>query len=144
MMNSSESDSGSNIAQQLVNLIRAIEASGYAIIPRVDRQLLDSVVEVAARILNAKAASIALVDEAHQELEFKVSFDRSGGHSVIGMRFPITQGIAGQVAMTGQPMSPRTATNSTAVVCCRCQAPQPDTASSATAQPAVTWAQMRR
>ena len=92
-------------SQQLINLIQAIEASGHAVLPRTDEDLLESVVEAAARILNAKAASIALVDEPARELEFKVSFDQSGGHSVIGMRIPISKGIAGHVAMTGQPIA---------------------------------------
>lgn len=93
------------LAGQLQRLLQALEASGHAVLPHTDQALLESVVEAAARILNAKAASIALVDEQAQELEFRVSFDQSGGHSVIGMRFPIDQGIAGQVAMTGQPMA---------------------------------------
>lgn len=104
-MNDTSAGSENSFSQQLVNLIHAVEASGYAVLPSTDQELLESVVEAAARILNAKAASIALVDEAAGELEFKVSFDQTGGHSVIGMRFPISQGIAGHVAMTGQPMA---------------------------------------
>ena len=102
-MNDEKTDDG--FAERLQNLIQAVEASGYAVLPRTDQELLESVVEAAARMLNSKAASIALVDEAAGELEFKVSFDQTGGHSVIGMRFPIDQGIAGHVAMTGQPMA---------------------------------------
>ena len=93
------------LVQQLQHLIQAIEASGHAILPRSDEALLESVVEGAARIFGAEAASIALVDEEAQELVFRVSYSQTGGHSVIGMRFPITQGIAGYVAMTGQPMA---------------------------------------
>ena len=104
-MNNVDASSDDGLTQQLQSLIQAIEASGYAILPRTDQELLESVVEAAARILNAKAASIALVDEPAEELEFKVSFDQTGGHSVIGMRFPINKGIAGHVAMTGQPMA---------------------------------------
>jgi GAF domain-containing protein len=102
-VNDEKTDDG--FAERLQNLIQAVEASGYAVLPRTDQELLESVVEAAARMLNSKAASIALVDEAAGELEFKVSFDQTGGHSVIGMRFPIDQGIAGHVAMTGQPMA---------------------------------------
>lgn len=104
-MNEVDAASDDEVAQQLVLLIQAIEASGYAVLPRTDQELLESVIEAAARILNAEAASIALVDEKEQMLEFKVAFNRAGGHSVIGMRFPINQGIAGHVAMTGQPMA---------------------------------------
>jgi len=104
-VNDVDTSSDKGLAQQLQNLIQAIEASGYAVLPRTDQELLESVVEAAASMLNAKAASIALVDEPAGELEFKVSYDQTGGHSVIGMRFPINQGIAGHVAMTGQPMA---------------------------------------
>jgi GAF domain-containing protein len=104
-VNKVDASSDNDFSQQLLNLIQAIEASGYAVLPRTDQELLESVVEAAARILNAKAASIALVDESANELEFRVSFDQTGGHSVIGMRFPINKGIAGHVAMTGQPMA---------------------------------------
>lgn len=104
-MNNPDTAPDEGLAKQLQRLLQAIEASGLAVLPRSDQALLESVVEAAARILNAKAASIALVDEQAQELEFRVSFDQSGGHSVIGMRFPINKGIAGHVAMTGQPMA---------------------------------------
>ncbi|MFN2190489.1 MAG: GAF domain-containing protein [Candidatus Promineifilaceae bacterium] len=104
-MNDSDAEPNDVILQELLSLIQAVSASGNAVLPSTDQELLESVVEAAARILDSKAASIALVDEAARELEFKVSFDQSGGHSVIGMRFPINKGIAGQVAMTGQPMA---------------------------------------
>jgi GAF domain-containing protein len=104
-VNDSNPNDDGRISKLIQELIQAVEASGYAVLPRTDQQLLESVVEAAARILNAKAASIALVDEGAGELEFKVSFDQSGGHSVIGMRTPIDRGIAGHVAMTGQPMA---------------------------------------
>ena len=104
-MNESDSSPAERMAEQIRRLIQAIEASSYAVLPNSDLALLESVVETAARILDTKAASIALVDEENEELEFKVSFDQSAGHSVIGMRIPINKGIAGQVAMTGQPMA---------------------------------------
>jgi len=104
-VNDVDASSNDELTGQLHSLIQVIEASGYAILPRADQELLESVVEAAARILNANAASIALVDEPANELEFKVSYDQTGGHSVIGMRIPINKGIAGHVAMTGQPMA---------------------------------------
>ncbi|HEX9012896.1 MAG TPA: GAF domain-containing protein, partial [Anaerolineaceae bacterium] len=50
------------------------------------------------------AASIALVDEAGETLEFVVSYG-AGSESVVGMRIPVNRGIAGYVAMTGQPLA---------------------------------------
>ncbi len=89
---------------QLLHLLEAVEASGRAVLPRQDGELLLLVVEAAARIFGAAAASIALVDEAGQYLEFRVSYG-AGNESLVGMRIPINQGIAGYVAITGQPLA---------------------------------------
>lgn len=104
-MNENDPSAAERMAEQIKHLIQAIEASSYAVLPTSDTDLLQSIVEAAARILETEAASIALVDEENEELEFKVSFDKTSGHSIIGMRIPINKGIAGQVAMTGQPMA---------------------------------------
>jgi GAF domain-containing protein len=104
-MSDPEASADANLAEQLQRLLQAIEASSYAVLPSTDLDLLQSVVEAAATIFGAEAASIALVDEEEQELEFKVAFNKSAGHSVIGMRIPINEGIAGHVAMTGQAMA---------------------------------------
>ncbi len=63
--------------EQLARLLAAIEASGQAVLPRTGVELLKSIVEAAARIFGAAAASIALVDEARQVLEFKVPTARA-------------------------------------------------------------------
>ena len=94
----------SRLAQQLQRLLEAIEASGRAILPSSNRDLLQSIVDAAARIFGAAAASIALVDEKQQALEFKVSYG-VGNEDVVGMRIPLDKGIAGYVAMTGQPIA---------------------------------------
>ncbi len=100
---SDESRDG-KLAQQLQRLIRAIEASGRAILPGSDRELLQSIVDAAARIFGAAAASIALVDELQQMLEFRVSYG-IGNENVVGMRIPLDTGVAGYVVMTGQPIA---------------------------------------
>jgi GAF domain-containing protein len=82
----------------------AIEATGKAIIPASDLPLLQSIVEAAARIFGAAAASIALVDEKASQLEFRVS-SGAGNEEIVGMRIPLDKGIAGYVAMTGQPIA---------------------------------------
>jgi len=92
------------LAEQLQRLLQAIEASGRALLPGSNRDLLQSIVDAAARIFGAAAASIALVDEKQQELEFKVSYG-IGHEDVVGMRIPLDKGIAGYVAMTGQPIA---------------------------------------
>ena len=102
-MNDQASRDG-KLAEQLQRLLQAIEASGHAILPSSNRELLQSIVDAAARIFGAAAASIALVDEKDQELEFKVSYG-IGNENVVGMRIPIDKGIAGYVVMTGQPIA---------------------------------------
>jgi GAF domain-containing protein len=92
------------LAGQLRRLVLSIQASGRAILPSNPQALLQSIVQAAAHIFGAAAASIALVDEAQGVLEFKVSVG-SGSDEVIGMRIPIDKGIAGYVALTGQPIA---------------------------------------
>jgi GAF domain-containing protein len=72
--------------------------------PKSNDALLHSIVETAARIFGAAAASILLVNEAEEALEFKVSFG-SADHDLIGTKFPYEKGIAGYVFMTGQPIA---------------------------------------
>ncbi len=91
-------------AEQLQRLLLAIEASGRAILPSSNDELLQTIVEAAARLFGAAASSIALVNEKQQMLEFRVA-SGIGREEVIGMRIPLDQGIAGYVAMTGQPMA---------------------------------------
>jgi signal transduction protein with GAF and PtsI domain len=102
-MNNDSSNPG-DLESMLRKLLRAIEASGRAILPSSNLDLLQSIVEAAARIFGAAAASIALVDSAAGELEFKVSYGE-GNENIIGMRMPVDKGIAGYVAMTGQPIA---------------------------------------
>jgi GAF domain-containing protein len=90
--------------EQLLRLVQAIEATGKAVLPRSDQELLQSIVEAAARIFGAAAASIALVDEQQQMLEFRVAYG-AGNKELIGMHIPIDKGIAGYVVMTGQPIA---------------------------------------
>jgi GAF domain-containing protein len=66
--------------------------------------LLQSIVDAAAKIFGAAAASIALLNEKDQILEFKVSYG-IGNENVVGMRIPMDKGIVGYVLMTGQPLS---------------------------------------
>jgi GAF domain-containing protein len=92
------------LAQQLQRLIQSIEMGGRAVLPRSDDALLRSIVEAAAAIFGAAAASIMLVDERAQTLVFRVTTG-AGNPDLVGMSFPLDQGIAGYVAMTGQPIA---------------------------------------
>lgn len=92
------------LAEELRRLVSAIEAGGRAILPESNDELLQTIVEAAARIFGAAAASIALLDEKGQGLVFRVAYG-AGRDEVIGMRIPLDRGIAGYVAMTGQPIA---------------------------------------
>ena len=82
----------------------ALQASGGAIFPSTNDELLQTIVEAAARIFGAAAASMALVDEEAGELIFRVAYG-AGSENVVGMHIPLDQGIAGYVANTGQPIA---------------------------------------
>jgi GAF domain-containing protein len=93
-----------SLRTQLRRLLLAVEASGRAVLPLSDKDLLQSVVEAAAQIFGAAAASISLINEADQVLDFKVACG-VGRDQIIHTRIPLDQGIAGYVAMTGQPLA---------------------------------------
>jgi len=104
-MTSGSTPSNSNdLPAELERLIQSLEVSGRAVLPTTNQALLQSVVEAAARIFGAVAAAIALLSEDGQFLEFKVAHNMIH-QNIIGMRFPSGQGIAGYVAMTGQPLA---------------------------------------
>ena len=92
------------ISEQLKRLIAAIETSKVAVLPRMNDELLKSIVEAAARIFGAAGASILLIDEQEQVLVFKVAYG-AANRDLVGLKFPLDKGIAGYVAMTGQPLA---------------------------------------
>lgn len=99
-----ESANQSNLTAALQELVLALEAGGRALFPASNDELLQSIVEAAARIFGAAAASMALIDERAGELVFRVAYG-AGSETVVGMRIPLDQGIAGYVANTGQPIA---------------------------------------
>jgi transcriptional regulator with GAF, ATPase, and Fis domain len=92
------------LSEQLQRLLMSIEAGGRAILPRSNDTLLKSIVDAAARIFSAAAASILLVNEEQEALEFRVSTGEAD-HDLVGTMFPYDQGIAGYVFMTGMPIA---------------------------------------
>lgn len=92
------------LSEQLQRLLVSIEASGRAILPRSNDTLLKSIVEAAGKIFGAAAASILLVNEEQEALEFKVAFGPTD-HNLVGTMFPYDKGIAGYVFMTGMPIA---------------------------------------
>jgi signal transduction protein with GAF and PtsI domain len=73
--------------------------------PGVDPALGRSV-EATRALFSAAACSIALVDEAGATLEF-VASDGVGAQEIVGVTLPVSRGIAGWAAMSGQPIAVR-------------------------------------
>jgi GAF domain-containing protein len=92
------------LSEQLKRLLVSIEASGQTVLLDSSEALLDSIVAAAAQIFGAGAASILLVNEAEQVLEFKVAWGPVG-KDLVGKKYPMDKGIAGYVVMTGQPIA---------------------------------------
>jgi len=103
-MNPNDNINEDKLSEQLQRLFVSIEASGRAILPRSNDVLLKSIVDAAARIFGSAAASILLVNEEQEALEFKVSTGEAD-HDLVGTMFPYDKGIAGYVFMTGQPIA---------------------------------------
>jgi GAF domain-containing protein len=103
-MSSEDPSQGAGLAGELQRLLRAIETGGRAVLPRSNDALLRSIVEAAARIFGGAAASILLVNEEKRTLEFRVAYG-AANRDLVGMSFPLDHGIAGYVAMTGQPIA---------------------------------------
>lgn len=103
-MSSEDPSQGDGLARELQRLMRAIDAGGRAVLPRSNDALLQSIVEAAARIFGGAAASILFVNEEKRTLEFRVAYGAANRH-LVGMSFPLDHGIAGYVAMTGQPIA---------------------------------------
>jgi len=103
-MNPEQTNPENKLAQQLKRLLLSIEATGQTVLAGSSDALLTSIVEAAAMIFGAGAASILLVNEAEQVLEFKVAHGRVG-KQLVGTKYPLDKGIAGYVVMTGQPIA---------------------------------------
>lgn len=67
-------------------------------------RLLEMIVETAAYVIKARAASLFLIDEQARELVFEVALGQKAEEAK-KFRVPLGHGIAGLVAATGQPMA---------------------------------------
>ena len=77
---------------------------GPAVQPAGTDELLRSLTETARRLFGAAACSLALLSEDESELLYTVAAGE-GADDVTGMRIPATQGIAGWVVQSGQPIA---------------------------------------
>ncbi len=92
------------LADELSRLVESVASAGKTILAGSPEALLNSIVEAAAKIFGAAAASILLVNESEGVMEFKVAYG-AANRDLVGTRIPLNQGIAGYVAMSGQPIA---------------------------------------
>jgi GAF domain-containing protein len=83
--------------------LRDVVAAGVLAAEAGQRELLQSIVEVARAIFGARASSIFLLDEDADELVFE-AVAGEGSATLIGKRLPSSTGIAGWVASSGEPL----------------------------------------
>ena len=88
----------------LVELSQLATDLGPALRPPSYHELLQSIAEAARRIFDAKACSLALLDEEQEILTFHVAAGY-GEDQVVGLKVPVNQGIAGWVVTSGQPIA---------------------------------------
>ena len=93
--------------QQFVAELRAgltlAAATGLLASPVSHTRFLEMIVATAAQVIAARAASLFLLDPATQELVFEVALGQKAAE-VKKFRLPLGHGIAGLVAVTGQPL----------------------------------------
>jgi GAF domain-containing protein len=87
----------------LRELARTAADLGPALVPAGHQELLRSITAAAKDIFEAAACSLALLDDAQEELIFYVATG-AGADDVVGMKVPVGRGIAGWVVVSGQPI----------------------------------------
>lgn len=88
----------------MMSRLQAIEGIGNLIVSSVDRnQLLGEIVRWVEREMDVPAVSILLLDEKRKRLHFEIASGEKG-REVKAFALELGQGIAGTVALTGQPL----------------------------------------
>jgi GAF domain-containing protein len=90
--------------EELQEALTLAATAGTIASPVTYSRLLEMIVETAAHVISARAAALFLIDEEAQELVFEVALG-SKAEEVKKFRVPLGHGIAGLVAVSGQPMA---------------------------------------
>jgi GAF domain-containing protein len=88
----------------LGELGRVLTTLGPALSPPGSEALLNRITEAAKELFGAQACSLALLTDDESELVFTTA-SGAGAETVVDLRIPANQGIAGWVVMSEQPMS---------------------------------------
>ena len=92
------------LAQRLREALRAAASAGVLASPVTHSGLLELIVETAARTISADGAALLLLDEEAEELVFEVALGAKADEAT-RFRVPLGEGVAGLVALTGQPLA---------------------------------------
>jgi transcriptional regulator with GAF, ATPase, and Fis domain len=101
----------SNFAEELRNAYVLATTTRTVAAPSTHQRLLEVIVRTAAQVIAAQAGSLFLIDPVAQDLVFEVAIGGKAAE-VSKLRVPLGHGIAGLVALSGQPMSITNAENS--------------------------------
>lgn len=93
-----------HFAEELKDALTLAASAGEISSPVAHSRLLEMIVETAASVIPSRAAALFLVDEEEEELVFEVALG-SKAEEVRKFRVPLGHGIAGLVAVSGQPMA---------------------------------------
>ena len=91
-------------AEELKDVLTLAASAGEISAPVSHSRLLEMIVETAASVIPSRAASLSLIEEEAEELVFEVALG-SKAEEVRKFRIPLGHGIAGLVAVSGQPMA---------------------------------------
>ena len=93
-----------HFAQELRTLLISVQNAHIILAPFSHSFLLEMVVTTAAQVISARSGSLFLIDEKAQDLVFEVAIGPAA-QQVKKFRVPLGHGIAGIVALSGQPMA---------------------------------------
>lgn len=91
-------------AEELRQLLTGFETSSVLLAPFTHSRLLEMVVQAALEIISAQSGSLFILDEEAKELVPEV-VTGAQVQAVKQLRIPLGHGIAGMVAMSGQPIA---------------------------------------
>ncbi len=91
-------------AEDLRDALTLAASAGAISSPVEHPRLLEMIVETAAGVIPSRSAALFLIDEEAEELIFQVALGPEA-EQVKDLRLPLGHGIAGLVAVSGQPMA---------------------------------------
>ncbi len=92
------------LVRDLRDAVRLSVTAGAIAAPATHSRLLDMIVATAADIIGANAGALFLIDREREDLVFEVALGEKADE-VKKFRVPLGHGVAGLVALTGQPMA---------------------------------------